>query len=96
MPNCPFLYEILSIFKWANDEHGHFSNQLTLHKIHGQSYWPTRVNDIERFCRTCKTYQFDGPGRISTNLHSIPRFEPWAMVGMDWIGLIWPPCEVTE
>ncbi len=93
---CPLPYEIPSILKWAHDEHWHFSNQLTLHKIRGQWYWPTRVNHVERFCRTCKTCQFDGPRRISTNLRLILSFEPWAMVGMDWIGPIWPPCEVAR
>ncbi len=93
---CPLLYEILSILKWTRDEHGNFSNQLTLHKIHGQWYWQTRVNHLGRFCQTCKTFKFDGPRRISTNLSPILSFEPWAMVGMDWIGPIWPPCEVTR
>ena len=30
---CPLPYEIRSIFKWAHDEHRHFSNQLTFHKL---------------------------------------------------------------
>ena len=33
---CPLPYEIPSIIKWAHDEHEHFSNQLTLHKLRGQ------------------------------------------------------------
>ncbi len=33
---CPLPYEILFIFKWAHDEHRHFSNQITLYKIRGQ------------------------------------------------------------
>ncbi len=92
---CLLSYEIPSILKWANDEHGHFSNQLTLHKIRGQWYWPTRVNDLERFCRICKACQFDGPRKISTNLRPILSFKPWARVGTDWIGSIWSSCEVT-
>ena len=32
---------------------------------------------------------------ISTNLCLILSFEPWPMVEMDWIGPIWPLCEVT-
>ena len=92
---CPLSYEIPSILKWAHDEHGHFSNHFTLYKIRGQWYWPTQVNDIKRFCQTCKTYQLDGPRRISTNFCPILSFKPWAMVGMDWIGPISPPCEIT-
>ncbi len=38
---CLLPYEISFILRWANDEHGHFSNQLTLHKIRCQWYWPT-------------------------------------------------------
>ncbi len=92
---CPLPFKIPSILKWAHDEHGHFSSQLTLHKIRGQWYWPTRVSDVEQFCRTCKTCQLDGPRRISTNFRPILSFKPWAMVGMDWIGPISPPCVVT-
>lgn len=33
---CPLLNKITAIFKWAHDEHGHFPNQLTLHKVWGQ------------------------------------------------------------
>ena len=50
---------------------------------------------MDRFYRTCNTYQFDGPKTISTNLHPIFSFEPWTMVGMNLMGPIWPPCEVT-
>ena len=32
---------------------------------------------------------------ISVKLRPILSFAHWAMVGMDWIGTIWPPCEVT-
>ena len=83
---CPLPYKISSILKWAYDEHGHFSNQVTLHKIRSQWYWPTRVNDVEQFCRTCKTCQFDRSKRISTNLRPILSFEPWVIVEIDWIG----------
>ena len=38
---------------------------------------------------------FDGQRRISTNLRPILSFAPCAMVGIDWIGPIWPPCKVT-
>ncbi len=33
---CPLPYKISSILKWAYDEHGHFLNQVTLHKIQSQ------------------------------------------------------------
>ena len=93
---CSLLSEILSIFKWAHDDHGHFANHLTLYKIRGQWYWSTRVMDVEQYCQTRKTCQFDRPRPISTNLRPILSFAPWAIVGMDWIGPIWPPCEVTS
>ena len=31
----PLLYKIHSILKWVHNEHRHFSNQLTLHKLRG-------------------------------------------------------------
>lgn len=50
---------------------------------------------MERYCRTYKTCQFDGLRRIRTNLRPIFSFAPWAMIEMNWIGPIWPPCTVT-
>lgn len=32
---CPLPHEIPAILKWAHDEHGHFANQLILHKRRG-------------------------------------------------------------
>lgn len=73
---CPLPHEIAVILKWAHDEHGHFANQLTLHKIRSQWYRPTRVSDVERYCRTYKTCKFDRLRRISTNLQPILSFVP--------------------
>ena len=92
---CLFPHQTKAILKWAHDEHGHFANAITLQKLIGQWYWPTRASDVERYCRSCHTCQLDGPRKKSTNLKPIQQFYPFAMVGMDFLGPISPACEVT-
>lgn len=33
---CLFLYKKASILKWTHNEHGHFANYFTLHKVRGR------------------------------------------------------------
>lgn len=92
---CILPAQIDSLLKWAHDEHGHFSVAITLHKLIGQWYWPTRASDVERYCHTCHICQLEGPRKKSTTTQSIINFEPFAMVGMDFLGPIKPTCSVT-
>lgn len=92
---CALPPEVAVILRWAHDEHGHFSIAITLHKLRGQWYWPSRTSDVERYCRTCRICQMEGPRRRSTIIQPIAVFHPFAMVGMDFLGPISPRCEVT-
>ena len=92
---CALPEEVSGLLKWAHDEHGHFQIPITLHKLRGQWYWPTRTSDIEKYCRTCRICQMEGPRKKSTTIQSIAKFHPFAMVGMDFLGPISPRCEVT-
>ena len=43
-------FEVKRILTWAHDEHGHFSVAITLHKLRGQWWWPSRTADVEKYC----------------------------------------------
>lgn len=92
---CILPSSVQNTLRWAHEDHGHFSSPLTLNKLRGQAYWPHRVSDVERFCRTCDACQYDGPKKKSTNIRPILRFHPYSMVGMDFLGPIKPVCTVT-
>ena len=92
---CALPEDVPRLLKWAHDDHGHFSITITLYKLRGQRYWPSRVSDVEKFCRTCHVCQFDGPRKRSTELQSILVFQPMSMVGMDFLGPISPVCTAT-
>lgn len=77
---CALLSEVTEILRWAHDFHGHFSIAITLHKLRGQWFWPTRVSDVERHCWTCHICQIEGPRKKSTTTQSIAKFHPMAMV----------------
>lgn len=92
---CILRDDIPGILKWAHNEHGHYSSALTLKRLVGNFWWPTRVKDVEAFCRSCHTCQLDGPRKPSTQLRPIQHFYPFAMVGMDFLGPIKPACVIT-
>lgn len=92
---CVLPDEVGKLLAWAHDDHGHYSVAITLHKLKGQWYWPTRVMDLERFCRSCYVCQLQGPRKPSATIRSIAEFHPFAMLGMDFLGPISPRCEVT-
>ena len=92
---CLLPPEVFRILVWAHEEHGHFSVVITLHKLRGEWYWPTRVKDVEKHCRTCHVCQTGGPRKKSTILQPILKFYPFAMLGMDFLGPISPRCQAT-
>lgn len=95
MAKCLLPHEVRQVLEWAHDEHGHFSIAITLHKLRGQWWWPHRTSDVERHCWTCHVCQLEGPRKKSTTAQSIATFQPFAMVGMDFLGPISPRCQVT-
>ena len=93
---CILDKEVPEILKWAHDAHGHFAHALTLHKLQGQFYWPTRTRDVEQWCQTCDVCQRMGPKRKSGSIKPIIQFQPWSMIGMDFLGPINPAGENGE
>lgn len=92
---CLLPQDIPRILTWAHDEHGHFSIVITLHKLRGQWYWPTRTTDVERHCRSCHVCQLNEPRKKSTIVQPILKFHPFAMLGMDFLDPISPRYQAT-
>ena len=78
-----------------HDTHGHFSTGITAGRAYGRYYWPTRTRDIGSWVASCPVCQRVGPLRQSGHLKTIVQFSPFDMIGMDYVGLISPPCKVT-
>ena len=87
---CALPQDLPGILHHSHDSHGHFAAALTLDRLVGEWYWPTRASDVQQWCRSCHVCQLTGPRRRSTEAKPIIRFEPWAMVGMDFLGPIAP------
>jgi hypothetical protein len=96
MSKCILRDEVPKVLKDLHDGCGHFATAITLDRTVGNFFWPTRTRDIEQYCLSCKTCQRMGYKRQSTELIPIQRFEPLAMIGLDFLGPINPECEVTQ
>jgi RNase H-like domain found in reverse transcriptase/Integrase zinc binding domain len=95
MAKCILKEEVPATLKHFHDGCGHFASAITLDRTIGQVYWPQRTRDIEDWCGTCKACQRLGPRRKSTTLKPIIKFEPLAMMGLDFLGPISPRCKRT-
>jgi len=87
---CILEEDKAAVLAWAHDCHGHYSNHLTVSKLIGEAYWPTRVSDVETHCKTCDVCQRSGPKVKTAAPQPIASFEPWKLVGMDFLGPISP------
>ncbi|KAF2966539.1 hypothetical protein GQX73_g7005 [Xylaria multiplex] len=76
--------------KWAHDHHGHYAGLLTLGRLRGKIYWPTRLVDVTTYVMTCSECQQNGVEPRSLIPRTIITLSPWEMVGMDYLGPINP------
>ena len=78
---------------------GHFSANITLHKVLTALYWwPTMKRDVYLYCTQCDICQRVGP-KISTNLqplHPTMPTEVFQKWGLDFIGPVNPPAKGTK
>lgn len=74
-----------------HDLHGHFARDMTLKMLRGKYYWPTRVQDVVKYVRSCDACQRFGPlKRTKRPLRTILNLQPMDMLGMDFVGPIRP------
>ena len=93
---CLVEEEIPRMLSAAHEDHGHFGTELTLDFLVGRAYWPTRVKDVRDWCQGCYACQLRAKKPIQAEVQAIQKFEPLSMIGMDWLGPISPPCELTK
>ena len=88
---CVKKEEISRILQRYHDVHGHFVKDITLRMLRGRYYWPTRVQDVALYCRTCDACQRFGPLRPSRRqLKTVLNVQPMDMLGIDFVGPISP------
>lgn len=90
---CIRKNEVKPILYWAHDTHGHFAEAITLRKIMGNYYWPTRHRDTSYYCRSCDSCQRVGPLRPSQDVLPVLHLQPFDMIGIDFMGPITPMSE---
>ena len=96
LAKCILRQEVPAVLKEMHDGCGHFANAITLDRIVGNFFWPTRTRDVEFYCRSCETCQRLGPRRKSTGLLPIIKFEPIAILELDYLEPINLSCRVTQ
>ncbi|KFY31814.1 hypothetical protein V493_00777 [Pseudogymnoascus sp. VKM F-4281 (FW-2241)] len=70
--------------------HGHFATRILQREVIGKAYWPSRMKDINAYCQSCPACQAVGPLRPSTGLNPIFEMMPFDLVGIDFLGPIFP------
>lgn len=87
---CIARTHVPQVLYQMHDLHGHFAGEMTLRRLRGIYYWPTRVKDTTLFCLSCVSCQMLGPLRPSAGLLPILELQPLDLVGFDFIGPITP------
>lgn len=87
--------EVDRILHYLHDTHGHFAWRITAGRCYGKYYWPTRDKDIRRWITSCEACQRVQRQIITPELRPIIQFRPMDMIGMDYVGPITPPCDIT-
>ena len=93
---CIVGEEIPAILGHLHDGHGHYSHIITLDRLIGEAYWPTRAHDVITWCRSCQACQVRGPKQGKGAMKHILELEPMSMVGLDFLGPINPSCNATN
>jgi transposase InsO family protein len=83
---CLHPEQVNEALQYAHDCHGHFADAITLKRLMGKFYWPTRAKDTPVFCRSCANCQYFGPRRPSQLQKPILHLQPLDMVGIDYLG----------
>ena len=87
---CVRKSEVEKVLFWAHDCHGHYSADLTLKRLMGHYYWPTRTKDTHEFCRSCQSCQLTGRKRPSQVPRPVVQLQAMDMIGIDGLGPISP------
>ena len=95
LSRCIVETEVPGYLRYAHEDHGHFAENMTMSRIKGQAYWPTRVRDIFLWCKNCSVCQQLGSHRTPRDPRPIQVFQPMSMMAIDFVGPINPACSLT-
>ena len=88
---CVHQEDVKGALEWAHDVHGHAAKGLTMARLLGTYYWPTRHQDSLSFCRSCPSCQFGCPfPPRAVGLRPVVHLQPMDLLGMDFLGPISP------
>jgi hypothetical protein len=88
---CVRKCEVEKALYWAHDCHGYYTTDLvTLKRLLGHYFWPTRSRDAARYCRSCTSCQLTARSTPSQVPKTIVQVRPMDMMGMDGLGPISP------
>ena len=95
LASCILEADVKRTLENLHEGHGHFASSVTLARAHGKVYWPSRAKDIGRWVASCEPCQRVTKIQKAGQLIPILQFRPMDMIGMDYVGLINPPCKAT-
>jgi len=82
--------EVSKVLEWAHNCHGYYAADLTVKRLIGHYYWPTRIKDTHAYCRSCRSCQLTG-GRLPSKIpRPIVQLQPMDMIGIHSLGPISP------
>jgi len=83
---CVRESEVSKVLDWDHDCHGYYAVDLTVKRLIGHYYWPTRIKDTHTYCWSCRTCQLTG-GRLQSQIpRPIIQLQPIDMIGIDSLG----------
>ncbi|RDI83557.1 hypothetical protein Vi05172_g6513 [Venturia inaequalis] len=83
---CVLQKEVKATLRTIHDTHTHFANEISSASAVSAYFWPTMLENIEEWCRTCPQCQFLGPLRPTRAILPILTIAPMDLVGMDYVG----------
>lgn len=90
LARCIMPEDVPKVLGWAHDDHGHYSDIITLQKLRGRYFWPRRTADLRHFVASCRTCQQAASAKEHGPYQRFTTFRPMAIFGMDFMGPISP------
>lgn len=87
---CVLQKDVKDTLRTIHDTHTHFATEISSQTAVSTYFWPTMLEDINEWCRTCPQCQFLGPLRPTRAILPIITIAPMDMIGMDYVGPIKP------
>lgn len=84
--NCVREQDVRQVLYEAHDRSGHFASGQMLNTLRRRVWWKNMASDIRKYvdgCITCARY---GPAIRSHELHPTLTYQPFDMLGIDFIG----------